>query len=502
MKLNKYSIRINPTIEKLYGEFSLENRDDYELLKNISSMGIQQKIVVTKNHLIISGNRRLRAALQLANINDIDVDVRDIEDNEVDELMIITHQLTRVKDEVMIAWEYDRLTTLYGLRQGVKNKESEIESRRSIVNESGFSQKTIERTLDAKRYFMELNNSTEEEAWKYLKNERRDKKKEINQIRQTLVNQLNAKKNESIIQELKIYNDDWFNIYHRDNRNLKDIIEDKEIDCVMTSPPYYKLRNYVEDEVTEEKQQGQEQTVDEYIENLMDSMRECIRTMKDTGSLWVNIMDVRRDGEILGIPDDLRRAMVKEGMKCVQICIWYKNNPPYNASNSFQPSMEYILHFVKDVKKYKWLDKWFGSEDEFLNDITYGDNEKERRFKNVFIYPEPQKNGVGVAEGLIKTNVLNNSYLVKLMKSVGITLSHHAMYPMEIPMVCILSTSENGDSILDPYHGLGTTGLISYAHKCKYFGIEKSREYAVQSSVRIKDFLEKNPNILESSENM
>jgi ParB-like chromosome segregation protein Spo0J len=70
MKINKYSIRINPTIERLYGEFSLENRDDYELWKNISLMGIQQKIVVTKNNLVISGNRRLRAALLLANITE------------------------------------------------------------------------------------------------------------------------------------------------------------------------------------------------------------------------------------------------------------------------------------------------------------------------------------------------------------------------------------------------------------------------------------------------
>jgi DNA modification methylase len=497
MRINKNSIKINPAIERYYGEFSLKNRDDYELWKSISLLGIQQKIVVSKNLLVISGNRRLKVALLLANIQEIEVDVRDIEDEEVDELLIITNQLTRVKDEVTIAWEYDRLTTLYGLKQGVKNKHEEIESRKNIVSESGYSQKTVDRTLDAKRYYMEIHECPEEEAWNYLREERREKKKEINHIRQSLLNQLNAKRNEIVIKEHKIYNDDWFNIYHRDNRNLKDIIQDNEIDCVMTSPPYYQLRYYVEDEVTNVEQQGQEQTVEEYIENLLDSLRECIRTMKDSGSLWVNIMDVRRDGEILGIPDELRRAIKKEGLKCVQICIWYKNNPAFSSTNTFQPTMEYILHFVKDIEKYKWFNDWFGKEDTFINDIDYGAVDKARRFKNVFIYPEPQKDGVGVADGLIKTNVNNPSFLVKLMKEKGITLSHHAMYPLEIPMVCILSTSESGDSILDPYHGLGTTGLISYAHGCKYFGIEKSREYAVQSSIRIEDFLENNPHILK-----
>ena len=51
------------------------------------------------------------------------------------------------------------------------------------------------------------------------------------------------------------------------------------------------------------------------------------------------------------------------------------------------------------------------------------------------------------------------------------------------------------NSQLDNFNGLGTTGLIAYAHGCKYYGIEISEEYAVQTQIRFKDFLKKNPHL-------
>jgi DNA modification methylase len=297
---------------------------------------------------------------------------------------------------------------------------------------------------------------------------------------------------------------------------LRDIIKDGEIDCSLSSPPYWDYRFYEEDEkespITKskkssksqkdkvEKQLGQEATPEEYIENLMKSYKECIRTLKDTGSIWVNIMDTRRDGEIMEIPSELIRAFKKEGMKCVERCVWFKVNPPFNDSKTYQSSEEYVIHFVKDTKKYKWFNSWFGSEDEFLGKMTYGDKDKNRRFKNIFVYPNPKEDGVGVASGLIETNVINNSYLVKLMRNNGMELLHNALYSTEIPMICILSTTEKGDSVLDNFNGLGTSGLVAYAHECKYYGIEISEQYAKQTGIRLKDFLENNPHLKRTSE--
>ena len=58
-------------------------------------------------------------------------------------------------------------------------------------------------------------------------------------------------------------------------------------------------------------------------------------------------------------------------------------------------------------------------------------------------------------------------------------------------MICILSTTEPGDSVMDIFNGLGTTGLIAYANGCEYVGIELSSVYTAQTMIRFEDFIEK-----------
>ncbi len=503
--INKKKLRINTLTEKLYGKFSITNIQDYNLLKSIEANGIREPLVITKDFYIISGNRRLSATLHLANITEVNVIIENITQSEVTQLMIIEHQMQRIKDSFTVAWEYEQLTKLYGIKSGVKNKNEEIKKREAILNKNRVSKATIERVLEAKKNYQSLKDCSNEVAWEHLKKLSREKNQSVDAIRKNIRKEvLNKRKNEKI-SKVKIYKDEWFKIYHRENTKLKDILKNEVIDCVMTSPPYYQMRKYQEDIDKPRRkisstppQLGQEKTHEAYIANLMRSFKECIRTLRSTGSIWVNIMDSRVDGELLNIPYELIKSFQKEKLKNVQKCIWLKSNPPFNDSNAFQMSEEYIFHFVKDTKKYKWYNDWYGSEDDFLGKITYGDKEKNRRFKNIFIYPNPKQDGIGVADGLIETNVINNSYLVKLMKNNGLELQHNALYPFEIPMICILSTTRREDSVMDNFNGLGTTGLIAYAHGCKYYGIEISKEYAVQTEIRLKDFLKNNPHLVRT----
>ena len=69
------------------------------------------------------------------------------------------------------------------------------------------------------------------------------------------------------------------------------------------------------------------------------------------------------------------------------------------------------------------------------------------------------------------------------------------MFDFEIAAVCILSTTEKGDSVMDIFNGLATSGLIAYCNQCDYIGIEQSGVYSAQSYIRFEDFLEKNPQI-------
>jgi hypothetical protein len=205
-------------------------------------------------------------------------------------------------------------------------------------------------------------------------------------------------------------------------------------------------------------------------------------------------MDVRKEGNYLNVPEKLLLALENEHLITAQKCIWFKNNPPYDNNNLFQPSMEHIFHFVLDAKKYKWRDNWFDEADEFLGRITYGDKNKKRKFRNVFFYPtnkEERNNndGDGFVNSIIETNVINNSYLKKLLSSKGLTLLHNALFDFEIPMISILSTTDKGDSVMDIFSGLGTSGLIAYCNQCDYIGIEQSGVYSAQSIVRFEDFI-------------
>ena len=97
---------------------------------------------------------------------------------------------------------------------------------------------------------------------------------------------------------------------------------------------------------------------------------------------------------------------------------------------------------------------------------------------------------------MLQTTVINNHILNKLLRKKGFELQHNALFPLEVPMVCILSTTKTNDTVLDVYGGLSTTGLIAIANGCKYYGVDRSKVYSAKASVRIQDFLENNEHLV------
>jgi len=511
-KINKRELRLNAMSLNLYGTFSFQNEMDIALYESIILEGIKEPLIITKSYLVISGNRRLQAILNSTTIQDVPIIYSELTDDEVDEYQLITHNIQRVKNEVQTAREYEMIGRHYNIRQGVKKdlegiEKSKIE-RRNLL-EDCYSESTIKRVLESKKMLKELNQFTEEQAWDYLTNLRVKQKKEVNTILNLIKSEYDSKKNEETAFKEELYKDEYFQIIHGSSTDLSDYLEDKTIDCVPTSPPYFNgVRNYQEDSIQEDDEQenlnteqmGHEEKPEDYIERLMLTLRESIRVLKDTGSIFVNVQDHTREGVLMNMPYRIIQAMQNEGMINVQNIIWYKINPLYQNRKTFQPSNEYILHFVKDVKEYKWRSDWFGSEDEFLGDITYGGEDKKRQIRSVLIYPTNDiKDGISIAQGLIQTKAISKHYLVKVLKNKGYELQHNALFPLEIPMICILSTTDRGDSILDVYSGMATTGIVAFAHGCKYYGVDKSRVYSVQAGHRIQDFLENNQHLVKSN---
>ncbi len=515
--MDKTKLKMNTLSFEIYGEFSFLKEDDASLFASIQNEGILEPIVITPNNLVISGNRRLTVALSLPKIKEVPVVISDIRDNMVNEYLTMQYNQQRVKNIIQIAREFELIRKHFGVKQG--NKDSDAtkaskEAQETLLSESKTSESTVKRVLRIKklktsleRDLKENSNWTEDDSWKWMIKQHSERKKEINSILTSVVEQ-HAEVNNAILAESQpLYNSDSIHIIHGDSSDLSKVLDDGQVDCIPNSPPYYgAVRTYIQDDINVKEskkglvQTGHEETVNDYVENLMKTYKECKRVLKESGSIFINVAETIKEGEVQNVPGRIIEAMKKMNLFCVQNIIWYKINPVYQDGKYFQPSMEYILHFVKDKKEYKWYDDWFGSEDEFLGDITYGDKEKKRQFRNVMIYypPNPQSDNVPMYQGLLQTTVVNNNFLVKLLRSKGYELQHNALYPLEVPMVCILSTTKPGDTILDVFGGMSTTGLIAIANGCDYYGVDRSKVYSAQASIRIEEFLKDNPHLINN----
>ncbi len=515
--MDKTKLKMNSISFEIYGEFSFLKEDDASLFASIQSEGILEPLVVTPNNLVLSGNRRLTVALALPKIKEVPIVVSDIKDQMVNEYLTMQYNQQRVKNIIQIAREFELIRKHFGVKQGNKDSEATKASKdaqETLLSESKASESTVKRVLRIKKLKTSLERDlkqnskwTEDDSWKWLIKQHSERKKEINSILTSVIDQ-HAEVNNAILAESQpLYNSDSIKIIHGDSSDMSRVLDDGVVDCIPNSPPYYgAVRTYIQDDVnvkTSKKgliQTGHEETVDEYVDSLMKTYKECKRVLRNSGSIFINVADTIKEGEVQNVPFKIIEAMKKINLFCAQTIIWYKINPVYQDGKYFQPSMEYILHFVKDKKEYNWYDDWFYSEDEFLGDLTYGDKDKKRQFRNVMIYypPNPQADNIPMYQGLLQTTVINNNFLVKLLRSKGYELQHNALYPLEVPMVCVLSTTKPGDTILDVFGGMSTTGLIAIANGCNYYGVDRSKVYSAQASIRIEEFLKDNPHLIHN----
>jgi|TARA_B100001741_G_scaffold46832_1_gene34727 DNA modification methylase len=255
--------------------------------------------------------------------------------------------------------------------------------------------------------------------------------------------------------------------------------------CV-TSPPYYGLRNYG----GEQDQIGLEQTPEEYVDNLVKVFREVRNCLTDDGTCWVNLGDsyynyrpgkgqaihkqsvsktnqdlpstcARRgnkleglkEKDLIGIPWMFAFAMRADGWYLRQDIIWNKPNPmPESVRDRCTKSHEYIFLFSKSQNYYFDVDA----------------------------IKEPTVDGKG----------LKRKKTVWEVKTKPYKGAHFAVYPPELIEPCIKSGSEEGDIVLDPFMGSGTTALVSKSLQRHYLGCELHEDYGrlIQKRLSEKSF--------------
>lgn len=221
------------------------------------------------------------------------------------------------------------------------------------------------------------------------------------------------------------------NVFFGTSENM-DNLANKSVDLIVTSPPYWDLKNYYK-----ENQIGQE-SYSEYSSRIKLVWSQCYKKLSDKGSLWINInIRVRK-----GIPILLPKLFVDQckdiGFKYKGILIWHKSSGIPTNNKNLVDHHEYVLIFTKG-------------------------NQSKIKFDNFKFYED------------YKNSKINKKFLWNINRkagSVGKNTIHPAIFPTELINRIIEISTVQGDYVLDPFLGSGTSLIAALNKKRNFIGYE------------------------------
>jgi DNA modification methylase len=281
-------------------------------------------------------------------------------------------------------------------------------------------------------------------------------------------------------------------------------LPEQSINTCITSPPYWGLRDYGEGE-----QLGLEDTPEEFVENLVKVFREVKRVLRDDGTVWLNLGDSYSSGgrttttnqtlrgdkdygvtqpkpskgikpkDLIGIPWRVAFALQADGWYLRQDIIWHKPNPmPESVKDRCTKAHEYIFLLSKNAKYY--FDNESIKEDAKFPD---GPDSADKIRKGVGKY------GMDTRSGLHKigANPKRNKRSVWTVTTKPFKGAHFATFPPDLIEPCVLAGCPVGGTVLDPFGGAGTTGMVADRAGRNAILIELNDEYAEMAKKRIYD---------------
>jgi len=287
-------------------------------------------------------------------------------------------------------------------------------------------------------------------------------------------------------------------------------LPDESVDMVMTSPPYWALRDY-----GVEGQLGLEPTFQEYINKLCDIFDEVKRVLKKEGTCWVNMGDTYMNDSSYskagrqGFGNDKIGMIYKDESQCpkkslcqipsrfaIEMCnrgwilrneiIWHKPNcMPSSVKDRFTVDFEKLFFFTKSKKYY------FETQYEPFHANTDVWYRQELRYGKQYNTKKPYKNNVPYANTkaqnpsdskrrileIMKTSKGRNKRCVWRITTKPYKEAHFATYPEALCETPIKAGCPEDGIVLDPFFGAGTTGLVAWKLGRKYIGIELNPEY-------------------------
>jgi len=300
-------------------------------------------------------------------------------------------------------------------------------------------------------------------------------------------------------------------------------LPDESVNCCVTSPPYFNLRNYGHD-----GQGGGQSSLYDYTDWLVAIFGEVKRVLRDDGTLWIVIGDSYNgsggaggdynDGGtssdkakyrgskleslprkcLIGVPWTIAFAMRdRVGLTLRNEIIWSKPNPRRGGwKDRLTASHETILFFSKSDDYYHDRDAIAGEpSDSFLQQLNDGYIGSDRRpyhdtgqespsdSKRGIIERAREKLANGESIGPTKTTVWTHPASTSVM-------GHPAEYPADLIEDCIKSSCPLNGTVLDPFMGSGTTAQVALEQGCNALGIELNPEYCDLIKRRLNPILE------------
>jgi DNA modification methylase len=227
-------------------------------------------------------------------------------------------------------------------------------------------------------------------------------------------------------------------VFFSNSENLNNI-KNKSINLIVTSPPYWDLKNY-----DNENQIGFKENYHEYLKRMEIVWRECIRVLKDDGTFWININSRKVDGVFYAIHLDFIKSLSKLGFTLIETIIWHKSSGIPVGDTNFTDRFEYILGFVKSNAKSV-----------IVNEMELVDYKNDE----------------------LPTTPINVWNMNRISGSLTKGLEHPAMFPEELPKRIIQMFTKPGDTIFDPFLGSGTSMVAAIETFRNSIGYELNISY-------------------------
>ena len=288
----------------------------------------------------------------------------------------------------------------------------------------------------------------------------------------------------------------------------------ESVQCSVTSPPYWGLRDY-----GVAGQLGLEKTPDEYVERLVEVFREVGRVLRKDGTLWLNLGDSYnnfrtemgpgqavhgreklngkpavnskergwnglKEKDLVGIPWRVAFALQADGWYLRSDIIWAKPNPmPESVRDRPTRSHEYLFLLTKS-------ERYYYDTDAIAEPLVRPDEATRKtpgRFggANKHVEAGKQSRLHSGNEYLGTSNGTRNRRTVWTITPQPFKGAHFAVFPEKLVEPCILAGSRPGDLVLDPFCGSGTVGVVAARYGRGFIGIELNAAYCQMARDRI-----------------